>query len=61
MMGKLSRQLGPALKRHLAAQLPDYMVPAAYVALDSLPLSPTSGFFCALARADWDENPPSQR
>ena len=40
MMGKLSRQLGPALKRHLAAQLPEYMVPAIYVPLDAMPLSP---------------------
>ena len=28
------------LRRHLIAQLPDYMVPVAYVALDTLPLSP---------------------
>jgi amino acid adenylation domain-containing protein len=39
-MGKLSRQLGPELKAHLAAALPDYMVPAVYVPLDELPLSP---------------------
>lgn len=28
------------LRRHLVAQLPDYMVPAAYVQMDALPLSP---------------------
>jgi len=40
MMGKLSRQLGPDLRRHLGKQLPDYMVPAIYVPLDAMPLSP---------------------
>ena len=39
-MGKLSRQLGPELKRGLTAQLPEYMVPAVYVPLDAMPLSP---------------------
>src|SRR5206468_743653 len=29
-----------ALRAHLGAQLPDYMVPAAYVALEALPLTP---------------------
>ena len=40
MLGKLSRQLGPELRRHLTKQLPDYMVPAVYVPLDAFPLSP---------------------
>ncbi|PBP61390.1 hypothetical protein CCL15_27955, partial [Pseudomonas syringae] len=28
------------LRAHLQAQLPDYMVPAAYIRLESLPLTP---------------------
>jgi amino acid adenylation domain-containing protein len=35
-----ARRLGPELRRHLAIELPDYMVPAVYVAMDALPLSP---------------------
>ena len=40
MAGKLSRQLGPAVKSALAAELPEYMVPTVFVPLEALPLSP---------------------
>lgn len=38
---KLNRQLIPALRESLQAQLPEYMVPAVFIFMDSLPLSPS--------------------
>ncbi|OAB58114.1 hypothetical protein AY600_04795 [Phormidium willei BDU 130791] len=41
IVGNLSQEdLGPKLRRHLQAQLPDYMVPSLFVELEQLPLTP---------------------
>ncbi len=40
MAGRRARALGPALRRHMAAGLPETMVPSVVVPLDALPLSP---------------------
>jgi amino acid adenylation domain-containing protein len=37
---KPAGDLVPALRQHLAAKLPDYMVPSAFVVLDAFPLTP---------------------
>jgi acyl carrier protein len=40
MRGAFAQQLAPALRRFLHQQLPEYMVPSAFVVLDTLPVSP---------------------
>ena len=35
-----ANDIAPALRRHLAAHLPDYMIPSAFVALEKFPLTP---------------------
>ncbi|MBL0781784.1 hypothetical protein G6541_33945, partial [Streptomyces albidoflavus] len=40
LVTRAGRPLDPeALRRHLAASLPEYMVPAAYIAVDAIPLT----------------------
>ncbi|MEQ9548564.1 MAG: amino acid adenylation domain-containing protein [Coleofasciculus sp. G3-WIS-01] len=39
LKGKLARKLEPELRRYLQQQLPDYMVPSAFVILDKMPLN----------------------
>ena len=40
LRGQLGERLVPELRRHLAAALPDYMVPASVTLLDAFPLTP---------------------
>jgi amino acid adenylation domain-containing protein len=40
LQAKFNRELLPELRRHLKSKLPDYMLPEAFVLLNSLPLTP---------------------
>ena len=40
LQDKLAETLIPQLRQHLQEQLPDYMIPSAFVLLDSIPLTP---------------------
>ncbi|MGB3614699.1 MAG: beta-ketoacyl synthase N-terminal-like domain-containing protein, partial [Elainellaceae cyanobacterium] len=39
LKGKIARDLEPVLRRYLQDRMPDYMVPAAFVLLDAMPLN----------------------
>lgn len=41
MRGKLARALGPKLREHCKAHLPDYMIPSQFVMLPAMPLTPS--------------------
>jgi len=50
------------VRPHLAERLPDYMVPAAFVLLDELPMTPTGKVDrAALPSADWDSLRQAER
>ncbi|MFB8791840.1 MAG: amino acid adenylation domain-containing protein [Potamolinea sp.] len=40
LQAKLARNLVPQLQNYLTKKLPDYMIPSAYIVLESLPLTP---------------------
>lgn len=40
LLGKWQRALTPVLRKHLQQRLPDYMVPASFLLLDRMPLTP---------------------
>ncbi len=40
LQGKAARQFVPQLREYLTQKLPDYMIPSAFVVLESLPLTP---------------------
>jgi amino acid adenylation domain-containing protein len=54
LQGKFLRNLAPQLHSYLEERLPEYMIPASYVLLDTLPLSPNG-------KIDLEALPPPDR
>ncbi len=40
LAGKLAGELGPRLREHLRERIPEYMIPAAFLAVEQIPLTP---------------------
>jgi len=62
LQSQLARQLIPQLRAHLGQTLPDYMLPAAFIPLETLPLTPNGKIDRAtlLEQAEFDLRSPLQ-